>query len=1536
MVLFYQLGPFQKTTASTPGDGAAHFYDSSSTLSSEKPGSNGLSTSTDASKNRLFSQMAINGEQVPQSPSTSQPFSEAVHPHVSVGEDSRYGDRTLDKRLIESKNMLHPTSSSLPAPSVLSPSSQFSLQQNSVGSFPRTLSRGSSKPPSLPDLAGHDVEFSGLAATPTTPVFASSPFQPSSLSVNSISSPGQISPSMPVAVGEKRKMKKSSKPSKETEQEKEEKKRRLAVEQEKERQWKLLQQQRLREQQLQQQTPAIQQVMMVKEQMRKDNKSVRKSEIMFGADHGQTGNEIRSTLLPHVEPSALTQSAGSKDTHIVNQILETLPTNQSSKQGVIDSSNTITTPSSYASHTDYQKSNLQHSPHIAAAQGDFPESSLSPQGSRSTQFGFNSGRSQHGAELDSLLKINDSDLIKMGNSRIVPNDVSNISSAVEVNNMPTVYVSKALTQLQMSTGGGNEAAVSKETLPYVTDTNSTATILAQHSMTSAFSAQSLGGNGQPIVFASESSNVDKTGVGTDNQAAKALSGFLLDSHAAVVQSGASENFDKQHTSGVGQQQQQQQQQALLFQQQQFMAAQQQYIQWQLQQRNPELFQSMTTPIQFPSYPDKDLPEVDSEEQHQERIRFLYRQRQMQKQQVVQIQQQLHQQQVYTSPQMVTGSSTRPQMDQTQQYFVQQLMQYQQQIPEALQQQFLVEYSRQMQQRGDVSQSALQYDKFLSELAQRYGYPMPQTNAQTMSVMQHGVTWPSSSSSTFHPNLQQIIAYSGITEEKLKELTPQQLYQLQMQHTLIMQMAASGMYPTQAAAVRLQSPATSASRKGGTSAIQSKKSRDIRKTTTQDKIAKTEALIKSPVPDEKVPGNDGNQLLVPEVSDRSVKPVSSQDTDVALQKAEKLFSPAVQTTVSVHSSSSLSPANQIPNFPTASLSDASHSIKEASHDADQMRIKNQDPLGIQGSLKDPNQSIKEQSSSSPSAMSKNPPVSASTGVDYFPVSSSSNSSSSNITSNICTDGVHCGTDSESEDAPVKSETVNSIPKSVLSSMTGRKSKKTTDVCLSSSGNKSSTCTDGVHCDTDSDDDGNVLTGKVEGRKAPCTDSIHCGTESKVEEAPVGGIKKHPCSDGIHCGTDSESETEKPKGKSVCTDGIHCGTDSEDEGNGATISKSNSAAKDSTRDLKSCDSIRKVCSDGIHCGTDSEEEEDDRHIKKLSGKEAKKKLSIDQSSVKSVTQQRPLVVVCRQGSTVSTPQPQNIQAGSSLSQPPRSADITTVNDSSHTLEVIQEGDVTQNTFSAIGNMSRTLELSQQTSKPIIVLSQSTIPLMKPQLENQKQELSDIASTAQGTSVERTIEPKLGTNSIHPLRQDINGQSISAITSQGIATPNELPTQSLLAHAATSQMQSPKGAPSASIPVSQIKPSNMSMGITPQDSEARLQLLAQPQPQLFSPKPTTQSSTSLQVDSQGTQKQKPKVSGIPPTSPQYQQLFMHQHQLLIMQFQQYQYQLQAQYQQLSQQQMSPQQQFLLQQQYHQQMMLLQRQFVQQQVSLNFLCSV
>ena len=69
-----------------------------------------------------------------------------------------------------------------------------------------------------------------------------------------------------------------------------------------------------------------------------------------------------------------------------------------------------------------------------------------------------------------------------------------------------------------------------------------------------------------------------------------------------------------------------QQQAYLL-HQQYMAAQQQYIQWQLAQQSSTAAEGMYGPK---PYPGKELPEVNSEEQHQERIRFLYQQRQFSK------------------------------------------------------------------------------------------------------------------------------------------------------------------------------------------------------------------------------------------------------------------------------------------------------------------------------------------------------------------------------------------------------------------------------------------------------------------------------------------------------------------------------------------------------------------------------------------------------------------------------------------------------------------------------------------------------------------------------------------------------------------------------------------------------------------------------------------------------------------------------------------------------------------------------------------
>ena len=96
---------------------------------------------------------------------------------------------------------------------------------------------------------------------------------------------------------------------------------------------------------------------------------------------------------------------------------------------------------------------------------------------------------------------------------------------------------------------------------------------------------------------------------------------------------------------------------------------------------------------------------------------------------------------------------------------------------------------------------------------------------------------------------------------------------------------------------------------------------------------------------------------------------------------------------------------------------------------------------------------------------------------------------------------------------------------------------------------------------------------------------------------------------------------------------------------------------------------------------------------------------------------------------------------------------------------------------------------------------------------------------------------------------------------------------------------------------------------------------------PATVPQSSSPFKINNSP---QKSNIVSLHPNSQRYHQIFFYQHQLLIMQFQQYQFQLQLQFQQLNQQQMAQQQQFLLQQQFHQQLMLLQQQLVQQQVNI------
>lgn len=115
---------------------------------------------------------------------------------------------------------------------------------------------------------------------------------------------------------------------------------------------------------------------------------------------------------------------------------------------------------------------------------------------------------------------------------------------------------------------------------------------------------------------------------------------------------------------------------------------------------------------------KDMPEIESEEEHQERLRHLYRQRQLQKQQQMQVQAQviqqtwIQQQQWLANPGMVSGlvpaDPNNPQL----------IAQLRPPTPDIIQQQLLVEYQRRLQQRHDLGQQAFQYDKVVQELQQQ--------------------------------------------------------------------------------------------------------------------------------------------------------------------------------------------------------------------------------------------------------------------------------------------------------------------------------------------------------------------------------------------------------------------------------------------------------------------------------------------------------------------------------------------------------------------------------------------------------------------------------------------------------------------------------------------------------------------------------------------------------------------------------------------------------------------------------------------------
>ena len=188
---------------------------------------------------------------------------------------------------------------------------------------------------------------------------------------------------------------------------------------------------------------------------------------------------------------------------------------------------------------------------------------------------------------------------------------------------------------------------------------------------------------------------------------------------------------------------------------------------------------------------KDLPEIDTEEEHQERLRYLYRQRQAQKQQQMHVQAQLLQQawiqqqlanggsQGVVPPGILPMDSSNPQMLQQ---FAQQMRP---QMPDLAQQQLFAEYQRRIQQRQDLGQQTVQYDKVLQELQQQQGIPVggsPHTGGPFLEIPQQRFALRQATPMV-QPGLKPIMPY-GLDGQFVGQ--QQQLYKMQLQQQMIMQ------------------------------------------------------------------------------------------------------------------------------------------------------------------------------------------------------------------------------------------------------------------------------------------------------------------------------------------------------------------------------------------------------------------------------------------------------------------------------------------------------------------------------------------------------------------------------------------------------------------------------------------------------------------------------------------------------------------------------------------------------------------------------
>lgn len=246
--------------------------------------------------------------------------------------------------------------------------------------------------------------------------------------------------------------------------------------------------------------------------------------------------------------------------------------------------------------------------------------------------------------------------------------------------------------------------------------------------------------------------------------------------------------------------QQQQQQLEMLQKQQreqlMRAQQQQFLQMQLQQQQ-HLLQQQQQQQQPPQQPPlaaqppfartrmnqvintKDMPEIESEEEHQERLRFLYRQRQIQKQHIqMQAQQTMFQQQWPAQGVMPSLMPTEPGNPQGMPPI------RPQPAPEMMQQQLFIEYQRRMNQRHELGQQTLQFDKVVQDLQQQQGAPPPgphptppfmEVSHQRFALRHPNPGMPANQMGPIGPGQVPVFGVDG-----------QQLYRMQMQQQVIMQ------------------------------------------------------------------------------------------------------------------------------------------------------------------------------------------------------------------------------------------------------------------------------------------------------------------------------------------------------------------------------------------------------------------------------------------------------------------------------------------------------------------------------------------------------------------------------------------------------------------------------------------------------------------------------------------------------------------------------------------------------------------------------